>query len=71
MSDSPAPDMVSDRSLSLSGSVDSFEVSDLFFKIDLDRRWDSKFGDASIESIDSDSFLSVFPEAKECQLKKV
>lgn len=63
ISDIPAPDMLSDSNRSLSGSPCSFEASDLFLRIDLERRCDSRFGDASIESIDSDSLFSDLPAA--------
>lgn len=63
MSDIPAPDMLSESSRSLSGSPCSFDVSDLFLRIDLERRCDSRFGDVSIESIDSDSLFSDLPAA--------
>lgn len=64
ISEIPAPDMLSANSLSLSGSVRTLEVSDLFFKIDFERRCDSRFGDESIESIDSDNLFSAFPSNK-------
>lgn len=63
ISDIPAPDILSASSRSLSGSPCTFEASDLFLRIDLERRCDSKFGDASIESIDSDNLFSDLPEA--------
>lgn len=70
MSDIPAPDMLSDSSRSLSGSPCTFDASDLFFRIDLERRCDSRFGDASIESIDSDSLFSDLPVASQLNFKK-
>lgn len=47
--------MLSDKSLSLSGSLISLDISDLFFKIDFDLRFVSSCGEASMESIDSDN----------------
>lgn len=58
-SDVATPDMLSARSLSLSGSMIALEDSDLFFRIDFDRRWVSTFGDVSIESCDRDTLSSV------------
>lgn len=57
----PAPDILSANSRSFS-SPKPFPASDLFFNIDLERRCDSRFGDASIESIDNDNLFSDFPE---------
>lgn len=61
ISDIPAPDILSAKSRSLSGSTRTLEASDLFFNIDFDLRCDSRFGDASIESIDNESLFSDFP----------
>ncbi len=71
MSENPAPDILSARSRSLSGSVRIFDVSDLFFKIDFERRCDSRFGDESMESIDSDNLFSVLPFTKKKKKKLV
>lgn len=61
LSDTPEPDMLSDSNLSLSGSVNNLDVSDLFFRIDLERLCDSTCGGESIESIDIDFLLSFLP----------
>lgn len=58
LSDTPDPDILSANRRSLSGSDSTREISDLFFNIDLERLWCSRFGDASIESIDEECLLS-------------
>lgn len=58
LSETPEPDMLSARRRSLSGSDRTREISDLFFRIDLERRWCSRLGEASIESIDEECLLS-------------
>lgn len=59
-SETAAPDALSDSKRSLSGSVDALEESDLFFKIDLDRRCVSSCDDVS-ESCDWDPLFKDLP----------
>lgn len=60
-SDTTAFDIFSDSSISLSGSVAILEESDLFFRIDFDRRCVSTFGDVSDESSEAAALSSNLP----------
>lgn len=60
LSETPEPDILSASRRSLSGSASTREISDLFLSIDFERRCCSRFGEASIESIEEECLLSNF-----------
>lgn len=57
LSEMPEPDMLSARRRSLSGSPNTRDWSDLFLRMDLERRWCSRLGDASSDSFEIEELL--------------